>query len=72
MKTQCLEDLTLLYYITAWKENVADKESVLRSWKGYSFDVIVQQENLLTFSTTKQLIEQKISHLKLFKPVQIL
>ena len=39
-----LEELTLLLiYLTSWEENVGTKKNpinVLRSWKGYSFDVI--------------------------------
>jgi hypothetical protein len=39
-----LEELTLLLiYLTGWEENVGTKKNpinVLRSWKGYPFDVI--------------------------------
>lgn len=38
---QILEDLVLfLLYIYSWKENVAGKLCVTRSWKGYDFDTL--------------------------------
>jgi len=41
---QQIEELThLLIYLTSWEENLGTKKNpikVLRSWKGYPFDVI--------------------------------
>lgn len=36
-----IEELTLLLlYLTAWKEGVTKDMKVLRSWKGYPFEVL--------------------------------
>jgi len=40
-ESEVLEDLVLvLLYMFSWKEKVAPDFSVVKSWKGYSFDVL--------------------------------
>jgi len=41
MNEEVLEDLVLLLiYLTSWREKAYDEVFVLRSWKGYDFDVL--------------------------------
>lgn len=53
---QDLEDLTLLLaYLTSWDENKGKKyseDSIIRTWKGYDFDILdsLQEKNLITMT----------------------
>lgn len=37
---QTIKELTLLLYLTSWKEMEIAELDIIRSWKGYSFDIL--------------------------------
>ncbi len=50
-----VEELTLLLlYLTSWKEEVMKGSKIIRSWKGYKFEVLNNLEEASLISQSKK------------------